>query len=99
MIILYFNRSPQIMIEVNNKKRHIRLRRASYNILHQLAEAACMSHSILDKASMVGTGNGLNAARYISRLKKELGEFGYIIESDRQGHYRLAKTVAVNIDE
>ena len=98
MMILYFNRSPQITIEVNNKKRHIRLRRAGYNILHQLAEAACMSHSI-DKASMVGTGNGLNAARYISRLKKELGQFGYIIESDRQGHYRLAKTVAVNIDE
>ena len=98
MMILYFNRSPQIMIEVNNKERHIRLRRAGYNILHQLAEVACMSHSI-DKASMVGTGNGLNAARYISRLKKELGQFGYIIESDRQGHYRLAKTVAVNIDE
>ena len=98
MMILYFNRSPQIAIEVNNKKRHIRLRRAAYNILHQLAEAACMSHSI-DKASMVGTGNGLNAVRYISRLKKELGEFGYIIESDRQGHYGLAKTVAVNMDE
>jgi len=98
MMILYFNRSPQITIGVNNKNRHIRLRRAGYNILHQLAEAACMSHSI-DKASMVGTGNGLNAARYISRLKKELGQFGYIIESDRQGHYRLAKTVAVNIDE
>ena len=98
MMILYFNRSPQITIQVNNKNRHIRLRRAGYNILHQLAEAACMSHSI-DKASMVGTGNGLNAVRYISRLKKELGQFGYIIESDRQGHYRLAKTVAVNIDE
>ena len=98
MMILYFNRSPQITIEVNNKKHHIRLRRAGYNILHQLAEAACMSHSI-DKASMVGTGNGLNAARYICRLKKQLGQFGYIIESDRQGHYRLAKTVAVNIDE
>ena len=97
-MILYFNRSPQITIQINNKKRHIRLQRAAYNILHQLAEAACLSLSI-DKASMVGTGNGLNAARYISRLKKELGQFGYIIESDRQGHYRLAKTVAVNIDE
>jgi len=98
MMILYFNRSPQITIQVNNKKHDIRLQRAAYNILHQLAEAAFMSHSI-DKASMVGTGNGLNAARYISRLKKELGQFGYIIESDRKGHYRLAKTVAVNIDE
>ena len=98
MMILYFNRSPQITIQVNNKKHDIRLQRAVYNILHQLAEAAFMSHSI-DKASMVGTGNGLNAVRYISRLKKELGQFGYIIESDRQGHYRLAKTVAVNIDE
>jgi len=47
----------------------------------------------------VGTGNGLNAVRYISRLKKQLGQFGYIIERDTQGHYRLAKTVAVNIDE
>ena len=88
----------EITIHINNKKHHIQLRRVSYNILHQLAEAACMSHSI-DKASMVGTGNGLNAARYICRLKKQLGQFGYIIESDTQGHYRLAKTVAVNIDE